>query len=128
MVYYVHALRKDDGEHHQTVNFFYCQDESWSFRTFPGNYQNLQVNEPLLPQSPGRRKSEKPKNSSKPVLFLMEPTGGSESSYVVHGEKSHIDGKASAYIKKVHQKNLSDLSESPNLPPYILPPPPRAVV
>ncbi|KAK3225792.1 hypothetical protein Dsin_005654 [Dipteronia sinensis] len=94
----------------------------------PATTKNLQVNEPLLPQSPGRRKSEKPKNSSKPVLFLMEPTGGSESSYVVHGEKSHIDGKASAYIKKVHQKNLSDLSESPNLPPYILPPPPRAVV
>ncbi|TXG50357.1 hypothetical protein EZV62_022881 [Acer yangbiense] len=83
--------------------------------------KNLQVNEPLLPQSPGSQKSEKPKNSSKPVSFLMEPTGGSESSYVVHGE-------ASAYIRKVHQKNLSDLSESSDLPPYILPPPPRAAL
>ncbi|TXG50358.1 hypothetical protein EZV62_022882 [Acer yangbiense] len=89
--------------------------------------KNLQVNEPLLPQSPGSQKSEKPKNSSKPVSFLMEPTGGSESSYVVHGEKSRIDGEASAYIRKVHQKNLSDLSESSDLPPYKLPPPPRAV-
>ncbi|TXG50361.1 hypothetical protein EZV62_022885 [Acer yangbiense] len=47
----------------------------------PAATKNLQVNEPLLPQSPGSQKSEKPKNSSKPVSFLMEPTGGSESYY-----------------------------------------------
>ncbi|KAK2663871.1 hypothetical protein Ddye_002445 [Dipteronia dyeriana] len=94
----------------------------------PAATKNLQVNGPLLPQSPGSRKSEKPKNSSKPVSFLMGQTGESESSYVVHGERSHIDGKASAYIRKVHQKNLSDLSESSNLPPYTLPPQPRAVM
>ncbi|KAL5747310.1 hypothetical protein ACOSP7_024307 [Xanthoceras sorbifolium] len=88
----------------------------------------MDANESLLPQSPGSQKSEKPKVSSKHISFLMEPDGGKKSSYVVHGEKSPIDGKASAYIRKVHQKNLSDLSESPNLPPYELPPPPRAVM
>ncbi|KAL9439289.1 hypothetical protein AB3S75_024864 [Citrus x aurantiifolia] len=60
-------------------------------------------------------RSEKPKNSSNPVSFLMEPNEGNESSYVVHEGKSVIDGMASAYIRKVHQKNHSDLSESSNL-------------
>lgn len=71
-------------------------------------------------------RSEKPKSSSNPVSFLMEPNEGNESSYVVHEGKSVIDGMASAYIRKVHQKNHSDLSESSNLRQYILPPPPRA--
>ncbi|KAJ4712233.1 Homeobox-leucine zipper protein [Melia azedarach] len=85
------------------------------------------ANEPLLPQFSGSRRSEKPQNSAKPVSYLMEPNRGDESSYVIHDEKSVIDGMASAYIQKVHQKNRIDFSETSNLPPYILPPPPRTV-
>lgn len=86
------------------------------------------ANEPLLSQLSGSRRSEKPQNSSNPVSFLMEPSKGNESSYVVHEDKSVIDGMASAYIWKVHQKHRRDFSESTNLPQYILPPPPRAAI
>lgn len=78
------------------------------------------------PRLSGSQKSEKPQNSSNPVSFLMKPNEGNESSYVVQKDKSVIDGLASAYIRKVHQKNRSDLSESSILRQYILPPPPRA--
>lgn len=77
------------------------------------------------PQPLRTQKSVKPKNSPRPTYFL-EPNGGNESQYIVHEEKSPIDDRASYYIRKVHQKNRRDLSESSNLLP--LPPPPRVVV
>lgn len=84
-------------------------------------------NEPLLPQFPGSQKSEKSWNSSK-ATFLMEPSGGDKSSYVnLIQEGKCVDGMASEYIRKVHQKNKS-FCETSNLSQDILPPPPRAVM
>lgn len=84
--------------------------------------------DPPLSTLSGSQRSEKPQNSTNPVSFLMEPNKGNKSSYVIHEDKSAVDYDASAYIWKVHKRNRSDLSESSNLPQYILPPPPYAAV
>ncbi|KDP31170.1 hypothetical protein JCGZ_11546 [Jatropha curcas] len=60
--------------------------------------------EPLLPELPGSRKSQQVRSRSKPVSFVMQPDEGNGSSYVIH-EDSIIDGKASDYIRKFHEKN-----------------------
>ncbi|CAN1836222.1 hypothetical protein LINPERHAP1_LOCUS34696 [Linum perenne] len=79
--------------------------------------------EPLLPQIPGSRRSQEPQTRSNHKSFLMEPgKGNGSSSCMVHEESSVIDGKASDYIRKVHEKNRNDASK---LAPLILPPPPR---
>ncbi|CAI0399060.1 unnamed protein product [Linum tenue] len=89
--------------------------------------------EPLLPpQTPaGTRRSQEP--WSKPNSYLMEPAGrgkgaaGTTASFVVHeeGKGSVIDGRASDYIRKVHEKNRNDASK---LTPLILPPPPSTTI
>ncbi|KAA8540889.1 hypothetical protein F0562_024973 [Nyssa sinensis] len=66
------------------------------------------VNDPLLPRFPGSR-SQEPQCSSKSVSYLIEPIEGNEFVDVICEEKS-IDGRASAYITKVHEKNRHDLN------------------
>ncbi|KAE8722244.1 hypothetical protein F3Y22_tig00014304pilonHSYRG00114 [Hibiscus syriacus] len=69
--------------------------------------------------------SEKLQSRSKPYSFVMQPEdGGNESLEVRGGERDDGDGKFSAYIKKVHEKNRSNLHEAAKLSPYMLPPPP----
>ncbi|CAK7322921.1 unnamed protein product [Dovyalis caffra] len=93
----------------------------------PGTGSVMVVNEPLLSQIPGSQRSQEPQGSSKPISFVMQPDEGNGSSHVIHKENSVIDGRASDYIRKVHEKNRNDAREMSKLSPYILPPPPRAV-
>ncbi|CAK9141412.1 unnamed protein product [Ilex paraguariensis] len=64
--------------------------------------------------------------SSRPS-YLTELGEGDKSSYVVH-EENNVDSQASDYIRKVHEKNRNDSNETLSLSPYIIPPPPRAVM
>ncbi|KAE8727060.1 hypothetical protein F3Y22_tig00005929pilonHSYRG00125 [Hibiscus syriacus] len=78
---------------------------------------------PRPPRSSGM--SEKLQSWSKPYSFVMQPANGGNESLVVRGGKPDDgDGKFAAYIKKVHEKNRSNLAEAGKLAPYILPPPP----
>ncbi|CAI0399059.1 unnamed protein product [Linum tenue] len=82
--------------------------------------------EPLLPpQTPaGTRRSQEP--WSKPNSYLMEPAGrGKGAAGTTEGKGSVIDGRASDYIRKVHEKNRNDASK---LTPLILPPPPSTTI
>ncbi|KAL9337816.1 hypothetical protein Peur_069585 [Populus x canadensis] len=83
--------------------------------------------EPLLSQIPGSRRSQEPQGSSNPKSFVMQPDEGNGSSHVIHEDNSVINGRASDYIRKVHEKNRNDALETSKLTPYIPPPPPRAV-
>uniref|UniRef100_A0A2P2NFM3 Uncharacterized protein n=1 Tax=Rhizophora mucronata TaxID=61149 RepID=A0A2P2NFM3_RHIMU len=83
--------------------------------------------ETLLSQVSGGRRLQEPQSSSKPISFMMQPDEGNGSSYVTHEESNMIDGKASAYIKKVHARYHNDALEAPMLAPYLLPLPSRAL-
>lgn len=91
---------------------------------------NAATGEPLLPQFHGggssSSRSQVPESSSKPIIYLIAPSEGAGSSYVIRSEKS-VDGMASDYIQKVHDKNRSYLEETSSHPPFILPPPPRVL-
>lgn len=54
----------------------------------------------------------------------MQPDEGNGSKHAIHKENSVIDGRASDYIRKVHEKNHNDAREMSELSSYILPPPP----
>ncbi|CAL5372505.1 unnamed protein product [Camellia sinensis] len=79
-----------------------------------------------LSQLPGTQMAREPSNSSKPVSYVTEPFEGNDGSslHVIH-EENGIDGDASKYIKRVHDKYRYDLSEGSTLSPNIFPPPPR---
>ncbi|KAF5734163.1 hypothetical protein HS088_TW16G00607 [Tripterygium wilfordii] len=82
----------------------------------------------MVPQIPGSRRSQKPRSSSKPVSFVMQPADreNESSSYVIHEEKkSVIDDQASDYISKVRKKNRKYLDETSMHYQDIVPPPPR---
>ncbi|KAJ4833167.1 hypothetical protein Tsubulata_051565 [Turnera subulata] len=85
------------------------------------------ANDPFPSPIPGSQRSQEPQSSSRPLSFVMQPGEEKGSSYVIHEQNSHIDGKASDYIRKVHAKNRVNVQETSHLSPYILPPPPRAV-
>lgn len=69
----------------------------------------MDANESLLPQIHRSQKPQQLRGRSKPFSFVMQPDEGkSSSSCMIHGEKSVIDGMASAYIRKFHEKNIYD--------------------
>lgn len=70
------------------------------------------------------RRSQESQGSSKPISFVMQPDEGNGSTHAIHKENSVIDGRASDYIRKVHEKNHKDAREMSELSSYILPPPP----
>lgn len=80
---------------------------------------------PLLPQYPNQRLQE-PLNASKPVGYLIEPVEGNGFLSTICEERT-VDGKASDYIRRVHEKNRYDLNEVSNFSAYIEPDPPRVV-
>lgn len=82
-------------------------------------------NKPVPSQIDGSRRSQQPQSGSK-RSFLIEPgeKNDSSSTYEIHEEMS-VDGRASAYIRKVHEKNRNNYDASKFSP---LPPPPRAVL
>ncbi|GMP33599.1 hypothetical protein CsSME_00006845 [Camellia sinensis var. sinensis] len=79
-----------------------------------------------LSQLPGTQMAREPSNSSMPVSYVTEPFEGNDGSslHVIH-EENGIDGDASKYIKRVHDKYRYDSSEGSTLSPKIFPPPPR---
>ncbi|KAI5569114.1 hypothetical protein BDE02_12G056800 [Populus trichocarpa] len=84
------------------------------------------ANEPLLSQIPGSRRSQESQGSSKPISFVMQPDEGNGSTRAIQKENSVIDGRASDYIRKVHEKNHNDARETSELSSYV-PPLPRAL-
>ncbi|KAK2965162.1 hypothetical protein RJ640_005325 [Escallonia rubra] len=78
---------------------------------------------PSLPQFPRTPRSQEPQSSSKPI-YLIQPDEGNVSSYVIDEEKS-VDVKASDFIRKVHEKNRYDSSETSDFSLHLMPPPPR---
>ncbi|KAG8388641.1 hypothetical protein BUALT_Bualt02G0146500 [Buddleja alternifolia] len=72
----------------------------------------------------GSLRSLEPRRSSKPMSYLLQPMdeGNTNSSNIV---RSDVDRKASAYIRKVHEKNRHNSNETSNLDTYIMPPPPH---
>lgn len=69
----------------------------------------MDANGSLLPQIHRSQKPQQLRGRSKPFSFVMQPDEGkSSSSCMIHGEKSVIDGMASAYIRKFHEKNIYD--------------------
>ncbi|OVA09134.1 hypothetical protein BVC80_9097g233 [Macleaya cordata] len=75
---------------------------------------------------PGSQRSQEPETgSSKSSTYLLETYEGKGSSYVI-GEGTNVDGRASDYIRRIHEKNRNDTNNNMvKLDPYILPPPPR---
>lgn len=59
-------------------------------------------------------RSQEPVTNSKKVSYLVEPDEGYRSSYDFQ-EDMNVDGKASDYIRKVHEKNQKDLFLIPEL-------------
>lgn len=80
---------------------------------------------PLLPRYPSQRLQE-PLNASKPIGYLIEPGEGNGSLRTICEEQT-VDGKASDYIRRVHERNRYDLNEVSNFSTYIEPAPPRVV-
>lgn len=86
----------------------------------------------LHPQFPGgssSSRSQVTESSSKPIIYLIEPNTGAGLSYMVR-EDTGVDGKASEYIRKVHEQYQSvsdEASSSSTLPPFLLPSPLRVV-
>ena len=84
---------------------------------------DMVTGELLQPPFSVSQRSEKLQNSTKPYSFVMQPGRGNEP-LMVHEEKRDSDGMFAAYIRKVHEKNRSNLHEISKLSPFILPPPP----
>ncbi|KAI3464021.1 hypothetical protein Pfo_020684 [Paulownia fortunei] len=87
---------------------------------------NIGFNDP--PRSvgslPWRLKSQEPQRSSKAKSYLLEALDEGNTNTFVVSEEESVDGKASEYIRKVHEKNRNNSDETSNLGTYIMPPPP----
>lgn len=81
---------------------------------------NLET-EPGLSQFTGSRRSQEAQIDSKTISYLVELGETTGSACMIHEEKN-VDGMASAYINKVHNKNRRHFHEDSDI---ILPPPPR---
>ena len=101
--------------------------------TAPNNTvtDNNRLHHPQFPGSSSSR-SQVPESSSKPIIYLTQPNQGAGGSSYMVWEDRGVDGKASDYIRKVHEQNryVSDEASSTHplpLPPFLLPSPPRVV-
>ncbi|PIA62351.1 hypothetical protein AQUCO_00200386v1 [Aquilegia coerulea] len=73
-----------------------------------------------------QRRLQEPVNSSKPSSYVLNPSEKKASSYVMR-DGMNVDGRASDYIQRFHEKNrihTADLKVSPYL---IMPPPPPLI-
>lgn len=75
-------------------------------------------NNSMPSQSPGSRRSQQPQSSSR-LSYLIEPDEKDDSSHVIR-EELGVDGRASAYIRRVHEKNRSNYDAAKHSP-LILP-------
>nr|XP_016503768.1 PREDICTED: uncharacterized protein LOC107821820 [Nicotiana tabacum] len=75
-------------------------------------------------QFPESLRSQEPVNIKKPIAYLIEPVKNDKSMHVIH-EKNSVDGRASDYIRKVHEKNRHESNEAMSFSAFIIPPPPR---
>ncbi|KAK4370862.1 hypothetical protein RND71_010337 [Anisodus tanguticus] len=80
---------------------------------------------PSTAQFPESLRSQEPMNVKKPIAYLIEPAESGKSLYAIN-EKS-VDGRASDYIRRVHEKNRHDLNEAMRFSAFVIPPPPRYV-
>lgn len=66
---------------------------------------------------------QEPKSSSRPVIsYLIEPTEGHyKSSYTIpiHEELTSVDGRASDFIRRVHEKIRYDSGEAASNPHHV---------
>ncbi|OIT35385.1 hypothetical protein A4A49_20398 [Nicotiana attenuata] len=76
-------------------------------------------------QFPESLRSQEPLNIKKPIAYLIEPVKSDKSMHHVIHEKNGVDGRASDYIRKVHEKNRHDSNEAMSFSAFIIPPPPR---
>ncbi|KAI3504630.1 hypothetical protein L1887_26251 [Cichorium endivia] len=83
---------------------------------------------PSLPRYTRNLRSQEPINSSKPVSYLIDPDETNRSSMSMIKDDESVDLKAWDFIRKVHEKNLKDVSEITNFSEFILPPPPRIML
>lgn len=81
------------------------------------------VNNPPRPQFPQSLRSQEPKL----ISFLIHPAEGNEALSMIREEET-VDGKASDYIRKVHDKNRNVLEETSKVSAYIMPPPPHVMI
>lgn len=77
-------------------------------------------------QFPESLRSQEPVNIKKPIAYLIEPTESGKSSFYAVNNKS-VDGRASDYIRRVHEKNRHDSNEAMSFSAFIIPPPHRFV-
>ncbi|TMW84931.1 hypothetical protein EJD97_024112 [Solanum chilense] len=77
-------------------------------------------------QFPESLRSQEPVNVKKPLAYLIEPTENGKSSLYAVNDKC-VDGRASDYIRRVHEKNRHDSNEAMSFSAFIIPPPPRFV-
>ncbi|MCD7461714.1 hypothetical protein HAX54_046874 [Datura stramonium] len=76
-------------------------------------------------QFPESLRSQEPVNIKKPIAYLIEPDESGKSLYAVN-EKC-VDGRASDYIRRVHEKNRHDSNEAMSFSAFVIPPPPHFV-
>ncbi|CAN4100460.1 unnamed protein product [Withania somnifera] len=86
---------------------------------FPASHPATFTKDSQVAEFPASFRSLEPVNIKKPIAFLIEPTESGKSSLYAVNEKS-VDGRASDYIRRVHEKNRRDSNEA-------IPPPPRFV-
>lgn len=80
----------------------------------------------MVDMSTKNQRSQEPQSRSKKISYLIEPGENDESMYVIC-EEMNIDGRASAYIRKVHEKCQNHYDAS-KISPCILPSQPYAVL
>ncbi|KAF3972150.1 hypothetical protein CMV_004311 [Castanea mollissima] len=83
-------------------------------------------NQVMVDMSTKNQRSQEPQSRSKKISYLIEPSENDESTYVIC-EEMNIDGRASAYIRKVHEKCQNHYDAS-KISPCILPSQPYAVL
>lgn len=92
----------------------------------PASYPATFIKGSPTAQFPESLRSQEPVNVKKPIAYLIERTEGGKSSLNAINEKS-VDGRASDYIRRVHEKNRHDSSEAMSFSAFVIPPPPRFV-
>ncbi|KAM3307833.1 hypothetical protein P3S67_009577 [Capsicum chacoense] len=76
-------------------------------------------------QFPESLRSQETVNVKKPIAYLIDPTESGKSSSLYAVNEKCIDGRASDYIRRVHEKNRHDSNEAMSFSPFVIPPPPR---
>lgn len=92
----------------------------------PSSYPATFIKGSPTAQFPESLRSQEPLNIKKPIAYLIEPTESGKSSLYAVNDKS-VDGRASDYIRRVHEKNRHDSNEAMSFSAFVIPPPPSFV-